>query len=198
MDRRVGSWSADATAIAVEGVVLGSGRDVEAQGTTVFAHGGDRLWLGFGPEGGGVGFPKVQVVLDAQRVGVQRHCPLHGLMQTHGATTSAAQQSAEGGDIFVGVSKQAGQAVQLPERAQVSIVHEAVAHQSDQHRGQAAPTVVAAMPVDGRGGGGMGGRAVNGAGCPVIVAGTDVAGDEAQVQLAAVQVMVGVQGHRLL
>ena len=94
--------------------------------------------------------------------------------------------------------KHRGQAVNLPEGAQVSIVDLAAAHEAAQHRGHTAPAVAILVRVDGGGGGDMAGRAVNGAGGPVVVAGPNVTGDVAEVELTAVQVVGCVQGRRLL
>ena len=134
-----------------------------------------------------------------QRVGIQGDGQRHGPTQPLNATARTAQQGADGGFIAVGLGKHRGQAVHLPEGAEVSIADLAAAHEAAQHRGHTAPAVAVLMGVDGGGGGGdMAGRAVNGAGGPVVVAGPDVTGDVAEVELTAVQVVGCVPGCRLL
>jgi len=90
------------------------------------------------------------------------------------------------------MGQQNGQAVNFPEGAQVAIAEQAIAHEHTQDSGQSTPSAGTLMPMDGSGGYGVGGGAVHGTSRPVILAGQDVPGDEAQVEPTAVQVMGGV------
>ena len=133
-----------------------------------------------------------QDLFEAHGVGVRVHGANNRAAQAVHAAAKTAEQLTHGGDVPKSLGQEIGQTVNFPEGAQVSKCEKAVADEHTQHVGQATPAIVKLMPMDGSGGHGVSGGAVQGARCPVILAGQDVPGDKAQVESTAVQMMGGV------